>query len=140
MTDTSGSTSGKTTPPSPTPSAPVGQPLLTVPINEFLAAIDSLVQTFTDSLATLAQLRSIVQQPPTPLSVITPGSGEAVIGTDTWSLDKNTNILKNGKPAYKGWQSTKMVEKGQELWVLGLNGTWYKWNGNDFVQDANPGV
>lgn len=81
--------------------------------------------------------------PPTPapvtltesadMTTVTPGSGTILDShLDVWNLNSNTLIQRNGVSAYNGWQSHKMVYHNHLVYIFGLDGNWYAWNGSSF--------
>lgn len=72
-------------------------------------------------------------------TTVTPGNGVILdISLVQWSLSPATFILKSGVTAYNGWQSNKMVYHNHLVFILGLDGNWYSWNGSAFVKSAAP--
>ena len=123
--------------------------LLTIKEEDFLAVLDSLEVGFKDGLSMIGAIRASLSgtgptpPPPRPVLsdvVVTPGHGVAVTDAGSWTVDTSSHILLNGKMAYKGWQTTKLVQTPDEtIYIFGMSGEgWYIWNGKDFVPSTAP--
>lgn len=70
---------------------------------------------------------------------VTPGSGSVTDSSgNVWSVSTTLFILKNGTNAFNGWQTHQLVGKAGVIYVLGLDGNWYQWNGTAFVPASAP--
>jgi hypothetical protein len=123
--------------------------VLTIGLTEFTALLDQLKQNFNDGLAAIEAIESSLApsgatQPsppaPPPPTIIAPGTGAATTGAGIWTVDNQSHILLNGKMAYKGWQTQKLVQTPDgSIYIFGMSSEgWYKWNGTDFVSSPAP--
>lgn len=70
---------------------------------------------------------------------VTPGNGTIYDASLTqWTLNSGTFIQRNGVNAYNGWQSKQMVYHNHLIFILGLDGNWYSWNGTAFIPASKP--
>lgn len=120
--------------------------------NDITAVLNACAKLSTDLQTVQADIKAVqaaggvvLPNPPTPpapvgptesadMTTVTPGNG-TILDThlDAWSLNTATFIQKNGTNVPQGWQSNKMVYHNHLVYIFGLDGNWYDWNGNAFV-------
>lgn len=97
-------------------------------VNQDLTAVNNA--TLAAFLVTIPQ--SLSESP--DMTTVTPGNGVICDAKgNSWDLNASTLIEENGKGAFNGWQSNKMVYHNHLVYIFGLDGSWYNWNGNAFV-------